>query len=383
MRYRELGKTGLRVSEIGLGCEYLEGKSEAETVSVIHAAMDQGINILDCFMSEPNVRSHIGQALKGRREQMYIQGHFRSVWKDGQYARTLDLDEIKSFFEDLLTRLDTTYVDIGMIHMVDNEDDYNRIFHGPIYDYVRDLKQQGVIRCIGMSSHNPLVALKAVEEGLIEVLMFSTNIAYDLLDADMPRPRNLSRDFFDDLDIKGINSIRERLYHTCEAKGVGITVMKSLAAGALLDDARSPFGFAMTVPQCLHYCLTRPGVSSVMAGLQTVKEIAQAVRYEDLGEEERDYSHVLAAKPKFSLDGHCMYCNHCLPCPSHLNIAQIQKYLDLASMQPEVPPTVKEHYISLEQTASGCIQCGQCENRCPFHVPIRARMKDAVIRFGC
>ena len=134
MRYRELGKTGLRVSEIGLGCEYLEGKSEAETVSVIQAAMDQGINILDCFMSEPNVRSHIGQALKGRREQMYIQGHFRSVWKDGQYARTLDLDEIKIFFEDLLTRLDTTYVDIGMIHMVDNEDDYNRIFHGHNYD---------------------------------------------------------------------------------------------------------------------------------------------------------------------------------------------------------------------------------------------------------
>ena len=207
MKYRELGKTGLCVSEIGLGCEYLEGKQEDELSAVIHEAMDQGINILDCFMSEPGVRTAIGKSLKGCREKVILQGHFRTIWKDSQYARTLDPDLVRLFFEDLLTRLDTSYIDIGMIHMVDNEEDYHQIFHGPIYDYVHSLKQQGIIKVIGMSSHNPAIALKAVEEDRIEVLMFSANAAYDLLDADMPRPRSLNRDFFEDLDVKGINSM--------------------------------------------------------------------------------------------------------------------------------------------------------------------------------
>lgn len=98
MKYRSLGSAGLQVSEVGLGGEYLE-RENAETVyAVVDEAMKQGINILDIFMSEPNVRTNLGAALRGRREKMILQGHIGSAWKDGQYCRTRDLDDGKRFF---------------------------------------------------------------------------------------------------------------------------------------------------------------------------------------------------------------------------------------------------------------------------------------------
>ena len=87
MRYRELGKTGLKVSEIGLGAEWLERHNAEEVKAVIDCCEAQGINILDCWMAEPNVRSNIGAAIAGKRERWIIQGHFGSTWQDGQYVR--------------------------------------------------------------------------------------------------------------------------------------------------------------------------------------------------------------------------------------------------------------------------------------------------------
>ena len=124
MRYRKLGRTGFQVSEIGIGGEYLEGKPEKQVCEVMDVAIASGVNLLDCFMSEPNIRSNLGTALKGRRNQMYIQGHFRSIWQNGQYGRTLDVNLVQQHFEDLLRRMQTDYIDIGMIHMIDNPVEY-------------------------------------------------------------------------------------------------------------------------------------------------------------------------------------------------------------------------------------------------------------------
>ena len=123
MRYRELGKTGLRVSEIGLGGEWLERHNTEEVREVIETCEKEGINILDCWMSEPNVRSNIGLAIKGRREKWIIQGHIGSTWENGQYVRTRDLTKVKPAFEDLLTRLQTYYIDLGMIHFIDTAEE--------------------------------------------------------------------------------------------------------------------------------------------------------------------------------------------------------------------------------------------------------------------
>jgi hypothetical protein len=128
----------------------------------------------------------------------------------------------------------------------------------------------------------------------------------------------------------------------------------------------------------MHYALSRPGVSSVLIGMETEEQVADCLRYETMSDEELDYSFIFAQTPKFSMDGRCMYCNHCLPCSSSINIAQLSKYLDMALLDGGASPTLKGHYDALEHKASECIQCGLCESQCPFHVPIMERMHKAV-----
>ena len=165
MNYRRLGKTGLMVSEIGFGAEWMERRSAEDCAEIIRECEKYGINIFDCWMSEPNVRSSLGAAIKGRREKWYIQGHIGSVWENGQYVRTRDVEKCKVAFEDLLERLGTDYVDLGMIHYIDREDDWNTAMNGPFIEYVKELKAAGRIHHIGMSTHNHLMAKKAVSLG--------------------------------------------------------------------------------------------------------------------------------------------------------------------------------------------------------------------------
>ena len=378
MNYRTLGETGFKVSEIGLGGEYLEGKDSKTVNEVISCALDNGINIIDCFMSNPDVRSNIGSAIKTKRDKVFIQGHFRSIWQDNQYGRTLDLATVKLFFEDILKRMQTDYLDIGTIHMIDNDSDYDAIFNGPILEYALSLKEKGVIRALGVSTHNPVNALKAAKTGLLDTILFSINPAYDVMNENEARPRKLDSSLFEDRSsLNGINKVREEFYKYCSNNEIGITVMKSLGAGALLDAKTSPFGIALTSAQCIHYALTRPGVTSVLLGMESIDQVLDAVKYETMSDKDRDYSFVFANTPKFSMDGRCMYCNHCLPCSSHIDIAQVSKYLDMALLEGSAKPTLQAHYDSLEHKASECISCGICETQCPFNVKIMERMEQA------
>lgn len=380
MRYRELGKTGLRVSEIGLGAEWLERHNEEEVQAVIDRCEGCGINILDCWMSNPQVRSSIGKALKGRREKWIIQGHFGSTWQEGQYVRSRDLAKVEEAFRDLLTRLQTDYIDLGMIHFVDSEAEFRQVMEGEFLAYVKEQKERGVIRHIGMSTHNPQVAKLAALSGEIEMLLFSVNPAFDLL----PPSEDLN-DYFAESYQEGLGGIdpqREELYKLCEQRGVGLTVMKGYAGGRLFDAKTSPFGVALTPVQCIHYALTRPAVASILVGYDTPEHVDAAVAYETAAEEERDYASVLAKAPHHAYGGQCTYCGHCAPCPAGIDIAMVNKLYDLASMQEEVPATVRAHYQALSATAADCIACGGCETRCPFGVPVVERMEKAKKLFG-
>ena len=378
MQYRELGKTGLRVSEIGLGGEWLERHTAEECAAVIRKAHDLGINILDCWMAEPNVRTNIGKAIRDCREDWIIQGHIGSTWQGGQYVRTRDPDKCREYFRDLLERMGTDHIDLGMIHYVDEEKDWNSL-EGPYLDYVRELKETGQIRHIGLSTHNPLIARKAVESGSVEMLLLSVNPAFDL----MPPTENIDNYFAEYAsELAGIDPQRAALYRLCEEREVGITVMKGYAGGRLFDPERSPFGTALTPVQCLHYCLTRPGVCSVMVGFDTPEQVEAAVHYEDASPEERDYASVLASAPRHSFRGQCTYCGHCKPCPMDIDIAMVNKLYDLAVMQPQVPASVRAHYLALENRADACIGCRSCEERCPFGVPVAERMEKAAALFA-
>ncbi|MDE6203789.1 MAG: aldo/keto reductase, partial [Lachnospiraceae bacterium] len=236
-------------------------------------------------------------------------------------------------------------------------------------------------RAIGLSSHNPVIARKAVESGLIDVLMFSVNAAYDM----QPASEDCN-DLFDPAAYQngfvGMNPDRKALYELCDRENVAIDVMKVFGGGDMLNAELSPFGVAFNEYQCIEYCLTRPGVVSVMAGCHSENEIEKAVSYYEASREEKDYSMILSRMDKFQFRGNCMYCGHCAPCSVGINVAEVNKYLNLCLAQKEVPETVADHYRLLAHHAGECIACGRCEKNCPFGVEIIQKMKKAAEVFG-
>ena len=380
MIYRKLGKTGLEVSEVGFGGEWLEKHPEEESIRLVQYAASKGINIIDCWMPDAKSRDIIGHGIHDHRSDWIVQGHVGSTLKDGQYYRTRDMKYVRPAFEDLLKRLQTDYIDLGMIHYVDSEEEWEQIQDSAYLQYVFDLKKQGIIKHIGMNSHNPKVAVRAAKSGFVEMLLFSINPAFDML----PASEDINTMFAETFDenLKGIDAARAMFYKTCEENEVGLTVMKPFAGGRLFDAARSPFGVALTPCQCIHYALTRPAVASVLCGYDTADQVDAAVCYETASDQEKDYASVIASAPLHSYKGQCTYCGHCKPCPVDIDIASVNKFYDLATMHDQVPASVKAHYEALQHHASECIGCKNCESRCPFGVQVSGRMVKISELFG-
>lgn len=375
MRYRRLGRTGLQVSEIGFGGEWLDRMSAQEAHDITVRAAELGVNIVDCWMSDPEVRTRLGDACAQNPGHWIVQGHIGSTWQNGQYVRTRDVEKCKVAFDDLLTRFHTDHVELGMMHYIDDLDELKRCLEGPYRDFVEQLKAEGTIRHIGMSTHSAVCGSYAVERGAVEMMLFSINPAYDMQPGSYDI-ETLSSSAGD--EYAGFDADRLELYRACERADVGLTVMKAFAGGRLLDADRSPFGVAMTPAMCIHYALTRPAVGSVMCGFGSVADLEADAAYCDAPEEERDYASVLAAAPHNNASGLCTYCGHCAPCPVGISVAQVNKYYDLAEVQVAkggaVPPLVRDHYLALPHHADECIGCGGCESRCPFGVGVIERM---------
>lgn len=379
MRYRELGRTGLKVSEIGFGAEWMPGDDAQKVARVVAYAAERGVNIVDCWMADPAVRKTLGAAVCAQRDKWIVQGHLGSTWQNEQYTRTREMDQVIPAWEQLLDCFGG-HIELGLIHYVDMLDEFDQIMAGPFIEYVRAEKAAGHIDHIGLSTHNPDVALHAAQVDDIEMIMFSINPAFDLL----PASEDINDLFAEEYEegLRNIDPVREQLYALCEKRGVGITVMKGFAGGRLFDAEKSPFGVAMTPVQCAHYCLTRPGIASVMAGFRDEGECDGCLAYETATDQEKDYASILANAPQHSYYGQCIYCGHCQPCVVGINIAEVNKYADLALMQDEVPASVREHYLALDVRAGDCTGCASCEPNCPFGVPIAQRMVETAQLFG-
>ena len=378
MNYRILGRTGLKVSEVGLGSEAFVGKDDEFAQMLLDIALQAGINYFDLYNSEPYIRDSFGKAMEGRRDQFILQAHLCSAWIDGQYKRTRDIETVKSAYEDLLRRLRTDYIDVGMIHYLDEQKDFDEVFGGSVIKYARELKAAGTIRHIGMSTHNPRVAIQAAKSKEIDVIMFSVNPAYDILPPNEDVNTLFEKSTYEASDVLSCTDPeRLELYSLCESEGVALTVMKPYGGGALLNAKESPFGVAMTVAQCLHYCLTRPAVACVLAGAHTKEQLLEAAAYSELPEEKKDFAALLGSTPAHRFMDKCMYCGHCAPCTMGIDIASVNKFTDLCDAQHMIPETVREHYNALKVKASSCIKCGACEKRCPFGVKIIEHMQKA------
>ena len=356
MEYRKLPHGTEEISVIGIGGGSLAG-TEQEITALLNAAIESGINYFDLAPSVQLPFYAYAKAFAGRRDKIITQMHFGAVYKSGKYGWTRKLDEIKEQLAWQMKLLNTDYTDMGFVHCTDDHEDLNEVMKpGGIWGYMKELKAEGKIRHLGFSSHDPDIARRILDTGLVDMMMFSINPAYDY--------------------CKGSYAIgevaqRAALYRECESMGVGISVMKPFAGGQLLDAKTSLFGRPLTHIQCMQYALDRPAVLTVLPGVRNIADLKTVLRYTAAAPEEKDYSVIGEFTPQ-DADGICVYCNHCQPCPQGLNVGLINKYYDLALAGDEM---AKGHYDKLPVHADACVQCGHCEARCPFHVKQESRMR--------
>ena len=362
MEYRILPHRGERISVIGLGSGSITG-TQQEMTAIIDAAIQNGINYFDMAPSEKAPFAAYAAAFAGRREQILTQMHFGAIYKGGKYGWTRKLDDIKEQFDWELKLLDTSYTDMGFIHCIDDQEDLEGVMDGGLWDYMKALKAEGKIRHLGFSSHNPDIARRILDTGLVDMMMFSINPAYDYRQGEY-----------------AIGEVAERaaLYRECESMGVGISVMKPFAGGQLLSAKTSLFKRPLSHTQCIQYALDRPAVLTVLPGIRNVEDLQTVLRYVAATPAEKDYSVVGDFTPR-DADGVCVYCNHCQPCPKGLDVGLINKYYDLALAGDEM---AAGHYAKLPVRAEACVKCGHCESRCPFHVKQEARMVEIQTYFA-
>ena len=363
MKYRINKRTKDNISEIGLGTAYIVEAPHDEAVRTVRHAYECGINYYDLAAADGTAFSTFGEALEDVRDNVMYQIHFGADYSNVTYGWTLDLEKVKRSVDRQLKDLKTDYINYGFIHCQDESADWKRYRENGILDYILQMKRQGVVRHIGASSHTPSVIQEILDEGIIDMLMFSVNPAYDY---------NHGEYAFGGVDE------RADVYRRCETEGVGISVMKPFSGGQLLSAGTSPFGAALTQYQCIRYALDKPGVLTVLPGAKSVEEIDTLMRYYDQTEEALDYSIIGSFAPP-EANGKCVYCNHCAPCPAGLDVGTINKFYDLVKAGDEM---AREHYAALEKHASDCIDCGHCDSRCPFSVDQSGRMREIRAFFG-
>lgn len=351
METRRLGRTGLAVGAIGLGTEYLDDQPRDVVTAVVHEAIERGVNYIEALFAFAGYRDNLGAALKGYRDRVFIAGHLGCAETDGQYRRTRDPRENEHLFHDLLTRLHTDHVDVLIIQFVDEEEDYRQAMGpGGSLELAHRLQHEGKARFVGLSGHQTPVALQAVQSGQFDVLMF---------------PVNLGQQAAPEV---------EALFHACARQGIGLVAMKPFAGGELLQPQNPKHA---TPVQCLAYVLSRVGVSTTVPGVKSVEELRAALAYLEAPDSEKDFQPALAGLE--GLSGSCVYCNHCLPCPSGIDVGRTTRLLVTA--QYGLSADLLAAYRALPALASECTECGACVQRCPFGVDVVENMQRAAQLF--
>lgn len=355
------------INPLGIGTASLYQAAEDEIKATFDLAIDKGINFFDLAAGGSSVFKPLGEAMKGRREQVYLQLHFGAVYNEGgEYGWSRNLTQINETFAKEMSALQTDYVDFLFLHCIDEIEDYQDLKKQGILDFALELRKQGVAHHLGFSSHTPKTAEFILQDGYFDIMMFSINPAYDY---------ELGDDEF------GIGTITERkaLFALAEKLGVAISVMKPFHGGKLLRSDTSPFQKELSAYQCLSYALDRPGVIAVVPGVRGLADLHSLLGFIDCSEEAKDYAPALANIKKVADIASCVYCDHCLPCPAGLDIGLINKYYDLARIGDKLAAS---HYGKLSKHASDCLQCGHCDSRCPFKVKQTVRVKAIQGYFG-
>ncbi|MFX1254902.1 MAG: aldo/keto reductase [Promethearchaeota archaeon] len=369
MEYRNLGKTSLKAGVIGLGTEYLLGQSQETVVSVVQRAIKYGVNYIDMVWNISTYLDNLSVALQDQREKVILVGHIGSGEKNGKYRKTRKPKECEEIIFGTLSKLNTDHIDIANVHYVKSEKEYGEIIAAGIVDLALQLKENGNARFVGISTHDPAVAVKAAQSGNFDMIMIQINIANNAMPG------------------------RNEMLRICAKEGVGVVAMKPFAGGKLLRKNRTVNiaayqtggkSLKKKIPklispvQCISYILSQVGVSTTVPGVKNVAELDETLGFLNATEEEKDFSALLTDFQEY-VTGECVYCNHCLPCPVDIDIGYTNRLFDIA--QQGLTEAIKREYSTLPVKASTCTQCGACMKRCPFEVDVISKMNQVAILF--
>lgn len=387
-----MGKTGLKVSEIGIGTEYLVKASKDTIKDVVSTAVEAGCNYFDILFDNPEYLNGFREALKEIRDKVIITAHIF----------TMDsITRCKEKFDDFLERVQCEYVDILFVSCCDREEVYNAVTdlsgqvmdelkirtlgqdyvlkqHGGHLSYAKALQEQGKVKYLGFSTHVLPTAIHAINDGHFDVLMFPINPIFDALPGKAGM-ENLNELW--ELAIGHNNLIiseeRKELHKLCMLTQTGLVAMKPFAGGWLFNP---DLNANITSVKLLSYALSQPGVTTIVPGVSDVTQLKSCLQYIEASDEDKDFSSMLT-KLNWNPKDSCMYCSHCQPCRVGIDIAQINKIYDLSVIYG-VNEVLKKEFNAIEPKPDNCISCGDCASRCPFGINVPDRMTKAFKMLG-
>ncbi len=334
MKYVTLGKTGLSVSRMGFGGIPIQRIDAEGTKTLIHKLKDAGVNYIDTARGYTVSEEYLGYALEGIRE------HFILATKS--MSRTAEA--MAADIETSLKNLRTDYIDLYQVHNPTAKDVQQVCAPGGAVEALQAAKAAGKIGHIGITLHSVDLFKEALELPWVETIMFPYNI---------------------------VETQAEDLIAKCTEKGIGFVCMKPLAGGAI-DDA--------TV--ALRFVAANPNVTVVIPGMAAPEELEQNVAAMSdttpLTDSEKETIREIRSQLGTNF---CRRCNYCAPCSQGINIPAVF-LMEGYYTRYHLEDWATMRYNNFAKTATDCIGCGVCEDRCPYNLPIREMMKDAIKVFG-
>jgi len=334
MEYTVLGKTGLKVSRMGFGGIPIQ-RSDAEGMKrMAKALLDAGVNYIDTARGYTVSEAYIGEALEGIRDRFVIATKSMARTKEAMAADV----------ETSLKNLRTDYIDLYQMHNPGMKDLETILAPGGALEALMEAKAAGKIGHIGFTAHSAEVFGKVLELDITETVMFPYNI----------------------VEQQGAELIEK-----CREKNIGFIDMKPLAGGAI-EDA----GLA------LRYCFSNPAVTVVIPGMADISELEEnAAAAGDSSPLSAEELQKIDSVRKALGSNFCRRCNYCAPCSVGIQIPNVFLFAGYLERY-DLEGWARDRYGALKVKASACIDCGDCEPRCPYHLPIREMLKRSASEFG-
>jgi predicted aldo/keto reductase-like oxidoreductase len=326
-----LGKTGIMATRLGFGGIPIQRLHEDDAVKVVSRCLELGINFLDTANAYTTSEERIGGAVKGRRRDVFI------ATKTG--ASTAE--EIENTLDLSLKRLGTDYIDLYQFHGVNTMPALEKILDAEsgLYRVFEKAREAGKIRHIGITSHQMDVAKAAVKTGRFETIMFPFNFV--------------------------TSEPADELLPLCREHDMGFIVMKPMAGG-MLSDAVIAFKYLLQFPDVV-----------VISGIEKPDEIEEIVRIYN-GPHRMTAAELRKMRRLIDELGtrFCRRCDYCQPCQQGIPISMVMTF---PSFVKRLPPDryLKGFMPDAMAKVAECIQCGECEDRCPYGLPIRDMMTES------